>query len=70
MTLKIAQRCNTPDGPGVIMAKERYGNGDMDYRLGIKHDVYPVTRPPRLYRDDILYYLPHEVSEGEVLAVA
>ncbi len=58
MAFNIGARCNTPDGEGVIVAKEFFGK---DYRLGIKHDVFPANRQQGFYTNEVLYYFRHEV---------
>lgn len=63
MALRIGQTCQTPDGIGVVRAKEPFGNGPADYRLGVKHERYPEHRTKGLYRDDVLYYFPRELEE-------
>lgn len=62
MALNIGQACQTPDGAGVVQAKESFGNGDADFRLGVKHHSYPESRVRDFYREDVLYYFPHEVA--------
>ncbi len=66
MAIKIGQACQTPDGPGVVKEKKYFGNGVADYRLGVKHDNYPVNRIPGYYRDDVLFYYKHEVTESKI----
>lgn len=69
MSYEIGKRCMTPDGVGTIVARERFGNGDRDYRVGVKHDVYPPRRIPGMYRDDELYYFLREVSTENLRAL-
>jgi hypothetical protein len=63
--LTAGNRCKTADGFGVVVKVAPYGNAASSLRLGVKHDVYPKNRVAGLYKDDVLYYFPHEV-QGEV----
>lgn len=33
-------------------------------RYGVKHDVFPERRP-RVYKDDVLYYMAKEVTDDK-----
>ena len=67
MNLKIGSPCGTPDGPGLVLTKEPFGNGDSDLRLGVRHYSYPVNRVKGMYLEDILYYFPQEVTGSKGL---
>jgi len=58
--MKIGQRINTVDGMGEIIKKEFYGSKD-DYRVGVKHDIFPIGFH-KIYTDDIMYYFKKEIT--------
>lgn len=58
--MRINQRVTTLHGVGTIIKKEFFGSGN-DYRVGVKHDVFPADMP-RMYTDDILYYFRYQVQ--------
>ena len=53
---------NTPDGPGRVICRERFNNGEYDYRVGVLHDTFPKNKPKGLYDDDVLYYFLREIT--------
>lgn len=55
---KRYQKVMTPDGAGKIHTFEDFTSG---YRIGVKHDVFPVDSP-KMYKKDILYYFRKEVA--------
>ena len=62
--MKIGQRVETSHGGGVIYDKEYYrktANGG-EYRVGVKHDIYPSDLSVGLYKNEVVYYFPREVQ--------
>ena len=55
---KRHQKVMTPDGKGKIYCFEDFRN---DYRIGVKHDIFPAHKP-RMYKNNVLYYFRKEVS--------
>lgn len=60
----IGEHVNTPDGLGTVLAVEEHTDVIAPFRrYGVRHDVFPANRP-RIFRDDILYYMDKEVTDG------
>ena len=58
--ITINTRVITPQGPGAVKDIENIGRFK---RYGVLHDVFPEGKP-RMYTDDILYYLIKEIAHA------
>lgn len=65
MSYKVGDKVYTPDGPGTLLVFEDYGNRPFQFRVGVKHDNYPEKRIPNMFKDDVLYYFPEEISHSD-----
>ena len=61
--MKKGQKVITPHGIGTYIEKEYFGNRDCDYRIWVRHDIFPENFTKGLFKDDILYYIIDEVKK-------